>query len=39
MAEGYFCLTRPFEESWEVQRRGVFGAAEMTGKAFPMGLM
>jgi len=28
-----------FRESWEVQRRGVFGLSEMTGQAFPMGLI
>lgn len=39
MAEGYLLSDLTFRESWEVQRRGVFGAAEMTGKAFPMGLI
>ncbi|MBE7555368.1 MAG: hypothetical protein HS126_30325 [Anaerolineales bacterium] len=39
MAEGYLLSDLTFRESWEVQRRGVFGVAEMTGKAFPMGLI
>ncbi|GIK40791.1 MAG: hypothetical protein BroJett011_46240 [Chloroflexota bacterium] len=39
MAEGYLLSDLTFRESWEVQRRGVFGEAEMTGKAFPMGLI
>ncbi len=39
MAEGYLLSDLTFRESWEVQRRGLFGVAEMTGKAFPMGLI
>ncbi|MCK6629869.1 MAG: hypothetical protein L6R45_32430 [Anaerolineae bacterium] len=39
MAEGYLLSDLTFRESWEIQRRGVFGAAEMTAKAFPMGLI
>jgi hypothetical protein len=39
MAEDYLLSDLMFRESWEVQRRGVFGVAEMTGKAFPMGLI
>jgi hypothetical protein len=39
MAEGYLLSDLTFRESWEVQRRGVFGLAEMTAKAFPMGLI
>lgn len=39
MAEGYLLSDLTFRESWEVQRRGIFGVAEMTGKAFPMGLI
>lgn len=39
MAEGYLLSDLTFRESWEVQRRGVFGVDEMTGKAFPMGLI
>ena len=33
MAEGYLLSDLTFRESWEVQRRGLFGLAEMTGKA------
>lgn len=39
MAEGYLLADLSFKESWEVQRRGIFGEAEVTGKAFPMGLI
>jgi hypothetical protein len=39
MAEGYLLSDLIFRESWEVQRRGVFGAIEITAKAFPMGLI
>jgi hypothetical protein len=39
MAEGHLLTDLTFRESWEVQRRGVFGVTEMTGKAFPMGLI
>ncbi len=39
MAEGYLLSDLTFRESWEVQRRGLFGLAEMTGRAFPMGLI
>jgi len=39
MAEGYLLSDPTFRESWEVQRRGLFGLPEMTGKAFPAGLI
>ncbi|MEW5958794.1 MAG: hypothetical protein AB1801_13760 [Chloroflexota bacterium] len=39
MAEGYLLSDLTFRESWEVQRRGVFGQAELTAKAFPSGLI
>ncbi len=39
MAEGYLLADPTFRESWEVQRRGVFGAPEITAKAFPSGLI
>lgn len=39
MAEGYLLSDLSFRESWEVQRRGVFGVPEMVGQAFPMGLI
>jgi hypothetical protein len=39
MAEGYLLSDPTFRESWEIQRRGVFGVAEMTGQAFPTGLI
>jgi hypothetical protein len=39
MAEGYLLADPTFRESWEVQRRGAFGAPEMTAKAFPAGLI
>lgn len=39
MAEGYLLSDLTFRESWEIQRRGVFGAAAMTAQAFPMGLI
>ncbi|HXV97861.1 MAG TPA: hypothetical protein VEC93_05510, partial [Anaerolineae bacterium] len=39
MAEGYLVSDLTFRESWEIQRRGAFGVAEMTGQAFPMGLI
>lgn len=39
MAESYLLADLTFRESWEVQRRGVFGVPEMVGKAFPMGLI
>jgi hypothetical protein len=39
MAEGYLLSDLSFRESWEVQRRGVFGLSEMIGQAFPTGLI
>lgn len=39
MAQGYLLADPTFKESWEVQRRGIFGVAEVTGKAFPTGLI
>jgi hypothetical protein len=39
MAEGYLLSDLSFRESWEVQRRGIFGLSEMIGQAFPMGLI
>ena len=39
MAEGYLLSDYSFRESWEVQRRGVFGVPEMVAKAFPMGFI
>ncbi len=39
MAEGYLLSDLTFRESWEVQRRGIFGRSEITGKAFPAGLI
>jgi hypothetical protein len=39
MAEGYLLSDLTFRESWEIQRRGAFGVAELTGQAFPMGLI
>ncbi len=39
MAEGYLLADLTFRESWEIQRRGLFGVNEMTAKAFPMGLV
>lgn len=39
MAENYLLADLTFRESWEVQRRGLFGAPEMIGKAFPAGLI
>lgn len=39
MAEGYLLADLTFRESWEIQRRGLFGAKEMVAKAFPMGLV
>lgn len=39
MAEDFLLSDLTFRESWEVQRRGIFGVGEMTGKAFPMGLI
>jgi hypothetical protein len=39
MAEGYLLADPTFRESWEVQRRGLFGRSEMTAKAFPAGLI
>jgi hypothetical protein len=39
MAERYLLADPTFRESWEVQRRGIFGAAEVTAKAFPAGLI
>lgn len=39
MAEGYLLADLSFRESWEVQRRGVFGVPEMIGRAFPAGFI
>jgi len=39
MAEGYLLADPVFRESWEVQRRGLFGRSELTAKAFPGGLI
>ena len=39
MAEGYLLADPVFRESWEIQRRGVFGVSELVGKAFPAGLI
>jgi hypothetical protein len=39
MAEGYLLSDRTFRESWEVQRRGMFGFPELVGKAFAPGLI
>lgn len=39
MAESYLLADLTFRESWEVQRRGLFGVSEMTAKAFPAGLI
>jgi hypothetical protein len=39
MAQGYLLSDPTFRESWEVQRRGLFGTSAMTAKAFPMGLV
>lgn len=36
MAEGYLLADLSWRESWEVQRRGVFGRPQMIGRAFPM---
>jgi hypothetical protein len=38
MAEGYLLSDLTFKESWEVHRRGLFGAAEVTAR-FPSGLI
>ncbi|MBL8057882.1 MAG: hypothetical protein JNK29_14355 [Anaerolineales bacterium] len=39
MAAGYLLADRAFRESWEVQRRGLFGEAEVTGRVFGPGLI
>jgi hypothetical protein len=39
MAERYLLADPTFKESWEVQRRGIFGASEVIGQAFPSGLI
>ncbi|MCB0168521.1 MAG: hypothetical protein KDI79_30105 [Anaerolineae bacterium] len=39
MAEGYLLADVSFRESWEIQRRGVFGVPEMIGRAFPAGFI
>jgi len=39
MAEGYLLADRTFSESWEVQRRRVFGAPELIGGVFAPGLI
>lgn len=39
MAARYLRSDLTFRESWEVQRRGIFGAKEVTGRAFPSGLI
>jgi hypothetical protein len=39
MAEGYLLADRTFRESWEVQRRGVFGSTEVIGRVFAPGLI
>ncbi|MCB9107711.1 MAG: hypothetical protein H6633_26175 [Anaerolineales bacterium] len=39
MAEGYLLADLSFRESWEIQRRGVFGVSEIIGRAFPAGFI
>ena len=39
MAGRYLLADLTFRESWEVQRRGIFGADEVIAKAFPAGLV
>ena len=39
MAGHYLTADLTFGESWEVQRRGVFNRPELTGKAFPSGII
>jgi hypothetical protein len=39
MAEAYLLSDRTFQESWEVQRRGLFGVAELAGRVFAPGLI
>jgi hypothetical protein len=39
MAEGYLLSDLSFRESWEIQRRGVFGLSELVSRAFPAGLI
>ncbi|MCB0213411.1 MAG: hypothetical protein KDJ52_28970 [Anaerolineae bacterium] len=39
MAEGYLLADQSFRESWEIQRRGVFGLPEMVAQAFPAGFI
>jgi hypothetical protein len=39
MAEAYLLADRGFRESWEVQRRGLLGEPEMTGRVFGPGLI
>lgn len=39
MAERFLLADPELRESWEVQRRGAFGVAEMTARAFPSGLI
>ncbi len=39
MAETHLLADRTFQESWEVQRRGVFGTPELVAKGFTPGLI
>jgi hypothetical protein len=39
MAEGYLLADRTFRESWEVQRRGMFGLSKLVGSVFAPGLI
>jgi hypothetical protein len=39
MAEAHLLADRTFQESWEVQRRGVFDAPELVAKGFTPGLI
>jgi len=37
MAQGYLLQDRSFQESWEIQRQGMFGKPEVVARAFPAG--
>lgn len=37
MAEGYLLADLTFRESWEIQRQGLLGKAEVIGRPFPAG--
>src|SRR6185436_12622985 len=39
MAEAHLLADRTFQESWEVQRRGIFGTPELVAKGFTPGLI